>query len=163
MSKKSREKRRMRLRGEKRVEPDKPAGMAGYMIPGIRMDMLADRLREYDPEMELIDIDDSDPWLGRFEMSEENLDSAGDGIGLMQRLIKPDAVWKEDYATAGKWLQLVNDYGRKTDRCEAELPRNKGAVPGDELEPREVQSRAGDYEAMEKEGSTPAETPDDQS
>jgi len=158
MSKKARLKRALRLKGEKRIKEEKPAGMADHMIPGIQLDMLTDRLNMHDPGLSL--IADSDQWLGRFEMSDENLDAAGDGLDLMQHRIRKPLVFKKDYASAGAWLQGIDNYGRNKDHCEAELPRNPDTVPGDELGSGEVQSRAGDHETLEEEGITPAETPD---
>lgn len=160
MSEKARRKRLMRLRGEKRAELDKPAGMAGYMIPGIDLDALTEQLVMQDPGGSLIDEDD--PFMGRFEMSDDNIENAGDGLEQMRRIARRPPTPKPDYAAAGEWLRGFDNYGRERDRGEAEPPHNPGTGVGDELEGGEVQSGTGNHKTLAEEGSTAAETPDDQ-
>jgi len=161
MSEKARRKRLMRLRGEKRDKDDKLPGSADYMIPMMRLDAITDQLQTNDPGISL--IADHDQFMGRFEMSEENIDAAGEGLDAMNNMIGFDVRVTKDFAAAGAWLQRNQNYGHEGDRSEAELPPSQGAVPGEELESGEIPSRARDHETLEEEGRTPAETPDDQS
>ena len=132
MSEKARRKRLMRLRGEKRVKKDKSKGLPPgvtplFRIPGMYTNYYAGR----DPTSL---IAENDKWLGRWALSDENLETAGAGLQMIKE---------------------VTD-GREPDRDETKPARSPDPIAGDELEEREVQSRAGDNTALDKEGTAPS-------
>ena len=85
MSEKSRRKRAMRLRGEKRVKDDKLKGLPPGAMPIFHLDDLVIRnVGGRDPASL---IADNDPWLGRMGLSDENIENAGSGLQNMEETI----------------------------------------------------------------------------